>query len=112
MSTGSNEDTDRADDLGGPSPEGRQGSSAGTGEFLTADVRLYRTDETPEAADVERAKVEVSSHRFRRAPARTLIEAIEEAGADLESTERIDVKIAGEELTLRQTGWEIQQAPS
>ena len=95
--------TDSIEDLGGPSPEGRQGGSAGTGEFMTARATLYRED-----GDLDDRRVEVSSHRFQRGPVTALIAALEDAGADLESTARIEVEIGGEELTLKRTGWEIQ----
>lgn len=52
--------------------------------------------------------MEVSSHQFSKAPARSLIGAFKVARADLEATEQIEGDIGGEELTLRQTGWEIQ----
>ena len=94
---------DTIEDLGGPSPKGRQASPTGTGEFYTGRVDLHHEDGTLEAAEVE-----ISSDRFRRAPTRSLIAALEEAGAELEPVERIEVRIGGEELTLRQTRWEIQ----
>lgn len=91
------------EDLGGPSPEGRQAGPTGTGEFYAGRAELHHEDGTLEAAGVE-----ISSDRFRRAPTRSLIAALEEAGADLEATERIEVRIGGEKLTLKKTGWEIQ----
>jgi len=94
---------DTIDDLGGPSPEGRQAGPTGTGEFYTGRAELHHEDGT-----LDTAEVEISSDRFRRAPTRSLIAALEEAGADLEVTERIEVWIGREKLTLKKTRWEVQ----
>ena len=92
------------DDLGGgPSPEGRRGSSAGTGEFMEARATIHRED-----GQIQSARLEVSAHNFRRGPEVTLVGALREADVDLDEVERIEVEVGGETLTLKQTGWEIQ----
>jgi len=96
--------TDTIDDLGGgPSPEGRRGSSAGTGEFLGARATVHREDGT-----IETCRLEVAAHNFRRRPEATLVDSLQESDVDLETVETIEVEIRGETLTLKQTGWEIQ----
>jgi len=95
--------TDTIDDLGGPSPEGRRGSSAGTGEFLGARATIHGTDGT-----IETCQLEVSAHNFRRRPEVTLVDSLQEADVELDDVETIEVEIQGETLTLKQTGWEIQ----
>lgn len=95
---------DTIEDLGGgPSPEGRRGGSAGTGEFLEARATIHREDGT-----LESRQLEVTAHNFRRRPEATLVGALRESDVDLEDAERIEVDIRGETLTLKQTGWEIQ----
>jgi len=89
------------DDLGGgPSPEGRRGGSAGTGEFMEARATIHRED-----GQIQSARLEVSAHNFRRGPEVTLVGALREADVDLDEVERIEVEVGGETLTLKQTGW-------
>jgi len=88
---------------GGPSPAGRRGGSAGTGEFLEAQATVQLADGTARTVQIE-----VAAHNFRRAPEGALVGALNESSADLEEAEEIEVEIGGETLTLRQTGWEIQ----
>jgi hypothetical protein len=96
--------SDEIEDLGGgPSPEGRRGGSAGTGEFMEARARVQYEDGS--AKDL---RLEVAAHNFRRAPEGALVGALKESPADLEEAEEVEVEIGGETLTLRQTGWEIQ----
>ena len=96
-------DSDPLEDLGGgPSPEGRRGGSAGTGEFMEARATIHRDD-----GSLAEFRLEVSALNFRRQPEATLVGALKDA-ADLEGAERIEVEIGGEALTLKQTGWEIQ----
>jgi len=89
---------------GGPSPEGRRGPSAGTGEFLEARATIHREDGT-----LANCRLEVSAHNFRRRPEAALVGSLHESDVDLENAEWIEVDIRGETLTLKQTGWEIQQ---
>ena len=96
-------DNDSIDDLGGPSPEGRRGGSAGTGEFLEARATLHHEDGT-----VQDLRLEVSALNFRRQPEGSLVGALEESAVELDDVDRIEVEIGGEALTLKQTGWEIQ----
>jgi len=91
------------EDLGGPSPKGHQAGPTGTGEFLEAKAEIYH-----ESGEISTARLELSSHRFRRAPERALIQALNESEEDLEDAQRIEVQVGGEKLTLKQTGWEIQ----
>ena len=91
------------DDLGGPSPAGRPGGSAGTGEFLGGRATLHCTDGT-----IETCQLEVSAHNFHRRPEATLVDSLRESDADLDDVETIEVEIRGETLTLKQTGWEMQ----
>ena len=96
--------SDKIENLGGgPSPEGRRGGSAGTGEFMEARATLHHED-----GQLESVQLEVSAHNFRRGPEVTLVGALREADVDLDSVERIEVEVGGEMLTLKQTGWEIQ----
>jgi hypothetical protein len=94
---------DTIDDLGGPSPTGRPGGSAGTGEFLEAQAMIYRED-----GGLDHLQLEVSALNFRRQPESAIISALKESSIGLEGAERIEVEIGGESLTLKQTGWEIQ----
>jgi hypothetical protein len=95
---------DEIEDLGGgPSPEGRRGGSAGTGEFMEARATIHRED-----GQIQSTLLEVSAHNFRRGPEGTLVGALREADVDLDEVERIEVEVGGETLTLKQTGWEIQ----
>jgi len=64
---------------------------------------LHRAD-----GEIETVRTELSSDRFRRAPTQSIIQALKDAGADLEETEQIETEIGREELILKQTGWEIQ----
>lgn len=104
-STGSGSiDSDPLEDPGGgPSPAGRRGGSAGTGEFLEAKATIHRED-----GSLDHLRLEVSALNFRRQPEGALVGALEDSAANLEDAERIEVEIGGEPLTLRQTGWEIQ----
>ena len=94
---------DTTHDLGGPSPAGRPGGSAGTGEFLEARATIYRED-----GGLDHLQLEISALNFRRQPEAALIGALKESNAGLEGAEQIEVEIGGETLTLKQTGWEIQ----
>lgn len=95
---------DTIEDLGGGlSPEGRRGSSSGTGEFVEARAEVHRKDGT-----LESLQLEVSAHNFRRRPEAALVGALKESDVDLEGASRIEVEVGGETLTLKQTGWEIQ----
>lgn len=97
--------SDTSYDLGGgPSPEGRRGSSAGTGEFMEAQVTVHRED-----GGAKDLRIEVSAHNFRRRPEATLVGSLRDSDVDLEEADRIGVEIGGERLTLKQTGWEIQK---
>lgn len=96
-------DSDSIEDLGGPSPEGRRGGTAGTGEFLEARATVYH-----EEGAVKDLRLEVSALNFRRQPEGALVGALEESAVDPDELERIEVEIGGEALTLKQTGWEIQ----
>lgn len=96
-------DNDSIEDLGGPSPEGRRGGSAGTGEFLEAHATLHQDDGT-----MQTLRFEVSALNFRRQPEAALVSELEQSAVDLDDTDRIEVDIGGETLTLKQTGWEIQ----
>jgi len=95
---------DSIENLGGPSPEGRRGGSAGTGEFLEARATVHRDDGTTQTL-----RFEVSALNFRRQPEASLVGVLEDAGVELDTAETIEVEIGGETLTLKQTGWEIQQ---
>lgn len=87
----------------GASPTGHEAGPTGTGQFLEARATIYH-----ESGETSSARLEISTHRFRRAPASSLAESLKESEGDLEGIERIEVQIGGEELTLKQTGWEIQ----
>jgi len=88
---------------GGPSPAGRRGGSAGTGEFMEAEATIHRED-----GSLDHVRLEVSALSFRRQPEGALVGALKESATGLENAERVEIKIGGETLTLRQTGWEIQ----
>jgi hypothetical protein len=95
---------DSIEDLGGgPSPEGRRGGSAGTGEFMEARATVHRED-----GSLDHLRFEVSALNFRRQPEAALVGALKESSVGLEDAERVEVEIGGETLTLKQTGWEIQ----
>lgn len=94
---------DSIEDLGGPSPEGRRGGSAGTGEFLEARATVHQED-----GSTQTLRFEVSALNFRRRPEASLVGELEDAAVELEAAETIEVDIGGETLTLKQTGWEIQ----
>ena len=91
------------ENLGGPSPEGHQAGPTGTGEFLEVRATIYH-----ESGEVSSSRLEISSHRFRRAPEASLVSSLKESEGTLEGVDRIEVQVGGEELTLKQTGWEIQ----
>ena len=94
---------DSIEDLGGPSPEGRRGGSAGTGEFLEARATVHQED-----GSTQTLRFEVSALNFRRRPEASLVGELEDAAVELDAAETIEVDIGGETLTLKQTGWEIQ----
>lgn len=85
-------------------PQGRRGGSAGTAEYMEAQVTVHRAGGSP-----QELRIEVTAQNFRRRPEVTLVSRLQDSDIDLEEAERIEVKIRGERLTLKQTRWEMQR---
>jgi translation initiation factor 1 (eIF-1/SUI1) len=71
---------------------------------MEAQVTVHRAGESP-----QELRIEVPAQNFRRRPEVTLVSRLQDSDIDREEAERIEVKIRGERLTLKQTGWEIQR---